>query len=108
INSRFKGDNENEAAWFGVSASLPGLSMSGKRAVDQIIRATARGRAEKVLSQPAQLLSLFHGLWPGLTADALGLANQMLPAGHGNADRIIGPHIRKSKVLDSLTVLGQR
>src|SRR5581483_2405495 len=50
LNAEFKGDDEREAAWFSVSASLPGPSMSAVRAARQIISATKRGTAEKILS----------------------------------------------------------
>src|SRR5205807_4694011 len=40
LNAEFKGDDEREAAWFSLSASLPGPSMSATRAARQIISAT--------------------------------------------------------------------
>jgi len=108
LNARFKGDKESEASWFAAAASLPGMSMSAQRAVDQIIATTERGAAERTLSVPAQVLSLAHGVWPGWTADLLGIINRALPNGRGEENRPIGPYIRRSKVLESLTVLGQR
>jgi len=84
LNSRFKGDNEHEAAWFSISASLPGVSMSAQRAVDQILQAAARGQAEKVLSVPAQLLALFHGIFPGLTAEHAGYRKRHAAQGTGH------------------------
>jgi NAD(P)-dependent dehydrogenase (short-subunit alcohol dehydrogenase family) len=108
LKSRFKGDDEREAAWFSASASLPGMSISARRAVNQIICAAARGKAEKILGAPAQFLALFHGVFPGLTADLLGAVNRLLPDGHGPESRVIEPHILKSKLLKSLTLLGRR
>jgi NAD(P)-dependent dehydrogenase (short-subunit alcohol dehydrogenase family) len=88
LNADFKGDSEKESAWFGVAASAPGLSMSGERAARQIVDAARRGTSEKILSTPANLLALSHGLAPGLTSDILGLVNRfVLPEGGGLASR---------------------
>ena len=81
LNALFKGAAEAEAAWFSLSASLPGISMSAERAAEQIIAATRRGSAERILSAPANVIARFHGLFPGATADMLGLVNKMLPRG---------------------------
>lgn len=91
-----------------VSASLPGLSIGAERAVRQIVSATKRGRAEKVLSTQAGLLALFHGVFPGLTADALGIAAQALPHGRGYQSRSMEPYVQRNKLLRSMTILGQR
>ena len=53
LNADFKGDAEKESAWFGLSSSMPGLTISGERAARQIADATSRGTAEKVLTTPA-------------------------------------------------------
>ncbi|HWE49781.1 MAG TPA: SDR family oxidoreductase [Bryobacteraceae bacterium] len=108
VNARFKGDDEREAAWFSVSASLPGLAMSAKRAARKIILATERGTAQKILTLPANLLALLHGNFPGATADLLGLVNQLLPHGQGDASRVIRPHLHQSQVLERLTFLGRQ
>lgn len=107
LQAGFKGDDEREAAWFSVAASLPGLSMNVQRAVNQIVTATERGAAERILGVPAQILGLFHGLCPGFTADILGIVNRALPNGRGDMNRPMGPYIRGSKI-ESLPVLGQR
>jgi NAD(P)-dependent dehydrogenase (short-subunit alcohol dehydrogenase family) len=83
LNALFKGDDAGEAAWFSVSSSLPGITMSAQRAANAIISATRAGRAEVTLSVPAKLLARFHGVFPGATADLLGLVNRLLPGeGH--------------------------
>ena len=73
VNALFKGDQEGESKWFSLGASLPGISMSAKRAARQIVTAVKRGESERVLSGPAKLLSKFHGIFPGATSDILGL-----------------------------------
>ncbi len=83
LNAEFKGRHEAEYAWFKISDSLPVSSMSAERAARQIIRATKRGDAEVVLSIQAQLAVAFHSVFPGLTADLLGVVNRFLPAHRG-------------------------
>jgi short-subunit dehydrogenase len=88
LNADFKGDAEKEAAWFGVSSSLPGLTMSGERAARQIVDAARRGKAEKVLTTPANVLARAHGVAPGLTSEILGLVNRfVLPSGTGTSSK---------------------
>lgn len=78
-NAIFKGKHRLEHAWFSIGGSLPFLSMDASRAARQIIAACKRGDAEVVLTLPAKLAALFHGIFPGLTADILGAVNLLLP-----------------------------
>jgi NAD(P)-dependent dehydrogenase (short-subunit alcohol dehydrogenase family) len=108
LNSHFKGDDEREATWFSLSASIPGVSISARRAAKQVIAATRRGTAEKILSLPANLLVLFHGVLPGATADLLGLLSRGLPNGQGENSRAMKSHIQSNRLLNLLTTLGRR
>ena len=109
LNALFKGDQEREAAWFSLGATLPGISMSASRAARQIIEAARRGEAERILSAPANLLARFHGLFPGATADLLGLVNRLiLPAGTGKGvKRGQDASILERPWMKALTVLGR-
>lgn len=78
-NATFKGQHHAEYAWFSISDALPVTSMSAQRAARQIISAVKRGDAEIVLSIQAKIAALFHGVFPGLTADLLGAINTLLP-----------------------------
>lgn len=78
-NAFFKGDNEAEYAWFSISDSLPGLSMNAERAAHRIVNACVRGDAEIILSVPAMAAIKFGAVFPALTADLLGIVNQLLP-----------------------------
>jgi NAD(P)-dependent dehydrogenase (short-subunit alcohol dehydrogenase family) len=82
-NALFKGHHRAEYAWFAISDSLPGVSMSSERAARQIIEACRQGRSEITLSLPAKIAVAIHGLLPGLTADVLGLVNRLLPGAGG-------------------------
>jgi len=82
-SAQFKGQHEAEYAWFTLADSLPGTSISAETAARQIVAACKRGEAEVVLSVPAQAAVLFHGMFPGLTADLLGVVNRVLPGPGG-------------------------
>lgn len=79
----FKGRHRAEYAWFSISDSLPVTSMSAERAASAILEALRSGEAERVLSVPAKVGALVHGLFPGLTADVLALVTRLLPASGG-------------------------
>jgi NAD(P)-dependent dehydrogenase (short-subunit alcohol dehydrogenase family) len=108
VNAKFKGHSEAEAAWFGVSASMPGLSMSADRAASQILRFARTGRAEGVLSIPAKVLARFHGLFPGLTADLLGTVNRLLPHGEQKYTQGWKTAGRNRRWLNAATILGSK
>ena len=71
-------------AWFSISDALPLLSMSARRAARQIVDACVRGNVEVVLSLPAKFAVKVHDLFPGMTADVLGLANRLSPSAIGD------------------------
>ncbi len=111
LNAFFKGRQEKEFRWFSLGAALPLISMDARRAARQIVHATRRGQAERVLSVPATALAEFHGRFPGLTADLLGLANRlMLPVAEGGRPELArGMEIRaraRSSVLGAFTRMG--
>ena len=108
-NAQFKGQHRNEYAWFSISDSLPFLSMDARRAARQIVTACKQGRAEVILSLPAQLAVTFHALFPGLTASILAAVNQLLPApgGIGSA-RATGKESASMLSPSVLTTLGER
>lgn len=80
LNAWFKGQTTGEFAWFSLGDTLPFISMDAERAARQIVHATRRGDAYRVLSLPATFAARFHGLFPGTTTQLLGLVNRfMLP-----------------------------
>jgi hypothetical protein len=58
--------------------------MDVERAARDIVEALSAGEAGRVLSLPAKLGALAHGLFPGFTAELLGLVNRCLPSAQGN------------------------
>ncbi len=79
----FKGQHRAEYAWFAISDSLPGLTTSAESAAQRIVEALRAGEAEVILTLPAWLAVMFHGLFPGLTADILALVHRTLPGPGG-------------------------
>ncbi|HEY3331584.1 MAG TPA: SDR family oxidoreductase [Capsulimonadaceae bacterium] len=75
----FKGQNEDEYAWFALSDTLPGASMRADYAAWKIVEATIYGDAEIVLSIPARLVTIARALFPEPTSETLAFVNQALP-----------------------------
>jgi NAD(P)-dependent dehydrogenase (short-subunit alcohol dehydrogenase family) len=82
-NAEFKGQHRAEYAWFSISDSLPGLSINAQSAARSIIEACRYGRAEVILSLPANAAARIHGACPGLTTTVLGWVNRLLPGPGG-------------------------
>jgi NAD(P)-dependent dehydrogenase (short-subunit alcohol dehydrogenase family) len=83
INAFFKGKNEQEFALFSISNALPTNSVSAETAAKQIIEACREGRAELIISVPAQLAAKMNALLPELVSGIAGLVNQVLPGKGG-------------------------
>lgn len=81
VNALFKGDQTKEFAWFSLGDATPVTAMDARRAARRIVEATRLGEAEVTLTWQAKLLRLGHDLFPGATADLLGLVNRLLPDG---------------------------
>jgi short-subunit dehydrogenase len=105
-NALFKGEQEVEYSWFIVADSLPGLAISAERAARQILGACRRGDAELIISLPAVAASTFHGVFPGLTADLLAMANGLLPerGSHGK-EAVPGRLVETPVTRSALTTL---
>ncbi|HWQ56564.1 MAG TPA: SDR family NAD(P)-dependent oxidoreductase [Bryobacteraceae bacterium] len=108
LNAMFSSDADS--AWFGIGAATPGITMSARRAARQIVMATRRGEAERVLSTQANLLAAFHGLFPGATSDILALVDRyFLPRARGGSEKRPGSEssVNQARILSALTVLGR-
>ncbi|MEO8597767.1 MAG: SDR family oxidoreductase [Candidatus Solibacter sp.] len=108
LNAVFKGDAEGEATWFSAGASLPGISMSATRAARQIVEATARGSAERVLGIPAIMLARFHRMFPGMTSEIMALVNGALPRGGGQIETGAQSRVLHQAWMRLVTTLGRR
>jgi short-subunit dehydrogenase len=108
-NAEFKGQHRAEYTWFAISDSLPGFSMSAEKAARQILNACRYGSAEVVLSLPAKLGVLLHGIAPGFTADLNGWVNRLLPGSGGiGRESAPGRESQSSLAPSWLTALTER
>jgi short-subunit dehydrogenase len=85
-NAVFRGRHRAEYAWFSISDSLPGLSISVERAARRIAEACRRGDAEVLFPAVTRVAAVANAMAPGLTANLLGLVDRLLP-GPGAPDR---------------------
>jgi len=111
VQAEFAGDASAEYAWFGVAAATPGLSMSASRAAKAIVRAMAAGRTQLVLTGPARLGALAHGVAPGAVQGALAAVNRLLPNGSGGTGGTVPGIEAAAGVSDAVrkaTVLNRR
>jgi short-subunit dehydrogenase len=90
VRATFKGDAPKEAAWFGAGDATPLTAISARRAARRIVRALERGEAFVTLSWQAKLARVVHALFPGATANLLGLVNRALPESNGRHDGVEG------------------
>ena len=113
LNARFGGRAPEEATWFALGATLPGITIGGEHASRAIVDATRRRRPIAVLGLPARTAMWLHGLFPGFTVRALGLVGRFLlpsPAGPGRPQIQPGREaLRDARFpfLDRLTTLGR-
>jgi short-subunit dehydrogenase len=108
-NAFFKGNNEAEYAWFSISDALPGLSMNANRAARQVVDACARGDSEVVLTIPAKIATIIHGVFPEVTVDVLGVVNRFLPPPGGIGTDVRTGEQSRSKASPSwITALNER
>jgi short-subunit dehydrogenase len=88
LNAEFKGRQASEYAWFAAGAATPLISITAQRAARSIVRATVRGKGEKILSALADALARLHGIAPGLVGQILNFVNGMLTSGPTNSTAV--------------------
>jgi short-subunit dehydrogenase len=106
-NATFKGDHRSEYAWFSIADSLPGLSMSSRRAARRIVSALEFGDAYVVLGLPAKLGAVVNAVAPNLTSRLLGFVHSLLPSGT-DATPHLGSDSTSNLAPSSLTALTER
>jgi short-subunit dehydrogenase len=109
LNASFKGQREQEYAWFALGGSMPGFSMNAERAARQIVAACARGDAEIVLGLPAKLAVAAQALAPNVMADLTALIDRfVLPRSGGTAAATAKGRDSRSQLPSVLTILSDR
>lgn len=108
-NAIFRGQHRSEYAWFSISDSLPGLSISAERAARRIVAACRRGDAEVLFPLTTRIASVVNAVAPGFTAGALATVDRLLPdAPRRSAGRRKGSDSQSSLSPSWLTRLGDR
>lgn len=110
LNARFRGRRDAELTWFAAGSTLPLISMDAERAARCIVDAAALGTSDVVLSLPAKLAAAFHGLFPGTTADLLGLVDRLaLPRPSSDRAALSGRTLapRQPRWFEIMTTLGR-
>ena len=89
VNATFKGRHESEYAWFKVSSSIPGVTMSAERAARKILQAARYGDPDLTLTPQARVAAVANAVVPGLVARAMMLVDRLLPRPtNANGDRL--------------------
>lgn len=111
LHARFKGRRRRELDWFGVSSSLPLLTMDADRAARKILDACRHGRATLTLTPQARAAEIANRLFPGTAAKVTEWAAALLPApagDGGDGEAVPGHRLRSRWVPSALTTLGER
>ncbi|WP_181304209.1 SDR family oxidoreductase [Rufibacter sp. XAAS-G3-1] len=82
-NAFLKGQNKKEYSLFSLIDANPMISLAADRAAREIIDACRYGKSEVTLGLNAKFISTLHGLFPGATADLMGLVHLFLPGPGG-------------------------
>lgn len=108
----FTDQSAKEYAWFAPAASLPVLSMNADRAARIIVDGVLAGKPTVLVGWLPKVAQRVHGLAPGLTTRAMGLANRLLPGARPEQSglregRDVASALN-SKVVKVLTTLGSK
>lgn len=79
VHAEFKGNQESEYAWFGMSATAPFISIDADRAARRIVSAIARGKVELSFTPESRLAPFVRTLTPTLWAEVMAMAAHFLP-----------------------------
>jgi len=110
VNAFYKGNRSAEYVWFGLGATSPFSAINSTKAAKRIVRATRLGQTEKIITLRAKLATRIHGLFPGLTVDALSLVARGLPSTDERPEakeKATGKESR-TEVGKKLTAVGER
>jgi NAD(P)-dependent dehydrogenase (short-subunit alcohol dehydrogenase family) len=110
LNAFFKGQQQKEFALFAITNASPLFSTASQSAAERILEASRYGDAQVVITPQARMLRVVKEVFPGITADILGLVNNLLPkarAGEGNALKR-GSESRSAAAPSVLTFLADR
>jgi NAD(P)-dependent dehydrogenase (short-subunit alcohol dehydrogenase family) len=79
VNASFKGRHESEYAWFKLSSSIPGVTISAERAARKILQAARYGDPDLTITPQARAAAAANAVFPGVVARAMMLVDRLLP-----------------------------
>ena len=98
------GKHEEEYQWFKISDSLPILSMDAEKAAEKLLNACRRGDPEYIMTLPAKLASIAHGISPSFVIRMNEMVNRlMLPEPVVDTRKVKGYDTRYEYSNDPLT-----
>jgi len=89
VNADFKGQHDEEYAWFKVSSSIPGLTIAAERAARKILDACRYGDPSLTITPAAKAAAVANVVMPSTVARAMMLVTRMLPAATGMSGDIV-------------------
>lgn len=110
LHAQFKGQAQQEFAWFGLLGNIPGFSVAADYAARRIADAMEKRRYLLTISLPAKILAACETVLPEMTRGILACVNRfLLPKGTAR-DAHEGATLNASlgTIYQSLTVLGRR
>ena len=94
VQVKFAGDVEKEYRWFKLGATVPGVSISSRRAARQIFEATVAGKAEITITPQAWLGARLVGIAPNASQAFAAVVNALvLPDANGNKETVRGAEL---------------
>lgn len=106
-NAFFKGKNRMEYNWFALSSTAPLLTIDAERAARKIVDAVRRGASDLTITPQAKLAAMFHGMFPGATAEMMAIANRLLPSEGQGKERRFGHESETALTRSFVTKLGR-
>ena len=79
-HAEFKGNQEAEYTWFGLSDTIPGLSTSAESCARDLWEGVLNGDPEVIVGWNTRIGVIAHSLFPEWIVEALALVNRTLPA----------------------------
>jgi short-subunit dehydrogenase len=105
-NALFKGAAKQEYSWFSLGSSVPGISISAKRAARAIVKAAWERRTYAVLGLSAKTASILVNAMPGLATEAMSVVNRVMP--HSSNKQIQSGNQSRTPISESfVTKLGR-
>src|SRR5829696_8707625 len=89
VNADFKGQHDEEYAWFKVSSSIPGLTIAAERAARKIVEACRYGDPTLTITPAAKAAAVANVVMPAAIARAMMLVTRMLPAPGGVSGNVL-------------------